>query len=159
MESEIAYTVVVHNRLSIGSILSLEVYKTPSKVTDANNVLNIPMRNGFSAIRMPFKEIIEKDKMYYYRHCGVERAVAANRTTPIEALRDALNCLMEKNPTTLEPHLLSIIMGKIINTLRLMYQDDNIYTVGFVMNQDQTYLLNYNTKDDVITVHDDFLIH
>ena len=161
MENNASYSVIARNKGWIENLVSIEVYKTPSKVTEEKSFLTIPTRNGFSSIRLPFTETIEKDKTYYYyRHCGGEKAVTINRTTPMEALRDALHLLTKKNPTTIEPYLLSVIMGKTINTLRKMYQEGNIYSVGFVMGQDQTYLLNYlNTENDVITVHDDFLIH
>ena len=157
MENETIYTVVVYNHIQIKRLMSLIVYKTNSKVVENNNYLTNILGNKIPSFSLPFTEIIEKDKMYYYNYClGGERAIATNRATPIDALRDAFNCLVKKNQTVLEPHYMSMAIGKIINTLRRMYQEENIASVSFIMMQDQKYLIAcQNTDGNRIMVHDD----
>jgi hypothetical protein len=156
MENETTYTAIAYNHAAIGRLISVDIYKTASKVVESNDSLVMPTQSIIGGFSMPFDETVEKDKTYYLNGYG-ERAFAINRTTPMEALRDAFDCLTRKRPTEFEPHYLQMAMGKIINTLRLMYRDDSISNVSFAMRQDQTYLLVYRkTPDDVTTVHNGF---
>ena len=161
-KNDISYTVVAYNQRYIGRLVSLEVYKTTSKVRETNNYLTATLEiNGRVGTRtitvtIPFNETIEKGKTYHLVGYG-ERAIATNRTTPIEALRDALNCLTKKHPTEFEPHLLSMAMGKIANTLRKMYQGDNIANVRLIIRQNKEYYLTcLDTEGNSTTIHNDF---
>jgi hypothetical protein len=156
MKNEITYTVVAYNHACIERIISVCVYKTSRKAEETNNYLTFSLHHKpFTYVRAAFNETVEKGKTYY-SFDGEQRAIATNRTSPIEALRDAFNLLAQKRPTEFKPHYLSTAMGKIINTLRRMYQEENIASVSFIMMQDQKYLLAcQNTDGNRIMVHDD----
>ena len=155
-KNETTYTAIAYNHSPIGRIVSFDIFKTASKVAESNSSLVMPTQSIIGGFRMAFDETIEKDKTYYLDGYG-ERAIAINRTTPMEALRDAFDCLTRKCPTEFEPHYLQMAMGKIINTLMMMYRDDGIHNVSFAMRRDQTYLLTYRkTEHDVTIVHDGF---
>ena len=161
MESDITYNVIAYCYTYVGRVMAFDVYKSIRKVAETNSYLKLILcHEPFAIIRIPFTETIEKDKTYYYnKYGGTERAIITNRTTPMEAIRDAFNCIAKKQQDTFEPHYMSMAMGKIISTLRRMFQEDGISNVNFAIRQDQAYVLMYQNKEGkVVTVHNGFII-
>ena len=158
MENQTTYTAIAYNHSCIGMLISFDVYKSTIKVNKTDSYLTLKLHcKPFTSIRIPFDETIEKGKTYYSFDYG-QKAIAVNRTAPMEALRDAFNLLARKHPTLFEPHHLSTAMWKFISTLRRMYQDENISDVSFSMRKNKTYILTYRDREGkTVTVRNGYI--